>query len=125
MSGSEQHLTLSFYAAAECRAVRQTTKTILIHRIKHSEPEPHANALPFNRPRESIAQIVSFLQPLLLVVHRCALDLVAFCIGSARSDRATFSVGRYYNATTGGDLTVFRDVEPKCTVVDLGDRPRV
>src|SRR5579863_8775808 len=86
----------------------------------------HTDALPF-RPSGRASLLSSALgrDPLLLVVHCGALDLVAFCISSARGDRAALAVSCQDNPAADGDFTAFLDVESVRTIVDLRYRSRV
>jgi hypothetical protein len=50
--------------------------------------------------------------PLLLVVPRCARDLFSLRIGSSRSNRAAFAIGRDDDATGNCGLPAFLHFDP-------------
>src|SRR5216117_376967 len=56
---------------------------------------------------------------------RRARSSKALRIGSAGGDGAALAVSRYDNATAGGDLAAFLNVEPQRMIVDLRVRPHV
>lgn len=55
-----------------------------------------------HRPKKSSRPLT-----LLLVVHRCITDLLAFGVGSTNSDSAGLAVGRNDDLTRGDNLAVF------------------
>ena len=62
---------------------------------------------------------------LLLIVHSGTADLFARHIGSARTNRAAFAIGRDDDAAAGSQFAALLNVEPQRTIVNLVQRPGV
>ena len=62
---------------------------------------------------------------LLLVVHRCAFELLALRIGSTRCGRASLAIRRHDNSAGDSDLSAFLDCELQRVIINLLVRSRI